>query len=88
MNEGASLTSSHTYFGEDDIIERLCFLHELCRDWLISGEDILRQQLINDKTVCLRENENRPSTNRREERWPLFRECINYKIRDSLTRSF
>lgn len=42
MNERTRLTSSDTYVGEDDIIERHCFLPELCRDWCLSSEEILR----------------------------------------------
>lgn len=40
---GASLTYRGTYLGEDDILERRCFLLELRSDGLVSGEKILRR---------------------------------------------
>lgn len=51
MNGRTRPTNSDTYFGEDNIIERCCFLPELCRNWRISGEEILRD--VNDKDGVL-----------------------------------
>ena len=42
MSERACPKTSETHLGEDDIIERRCFLLELGRDRLISGNEILR----------------------------------------------
>ena len=41
----------HTYFCEDNVIERRCFSLELCRDRFMSGKEILRHPQRSDGVV-------------------------------------